>query len=95
MNALAAYVATEHLLDLRREAEAEHLVHIFRSGSAGSASGGAGSPSRRAPRIARLLSRSARMLSVALDGVAMRIDPTDRRRSSEKSEDRKARPLAA
>jgi hypothetical protein len=85
MHVFSAYVATQHLFDLRREAEVEHLARLARAASSNDGDGGVG----------RWIGRSARRLSSILDAFATRVDPTGARRSASSNEDGRARPLAA
>ena len=77
MNAFATYFVTEHLLDLRREAEREALVREAQATPPATTVRGAG--------LGRWVGRSARVLSVALDGVASRVDPIEAPRASARS----------
>jgi hypothetical protein len=74
MNAFATYFVTEHMLDLRREAEREALVREAQTTPPSTPDRGAG--------LGRWVARSARVLSVALDGVASRVDPVEAPRAS-------------
>ncbi len=82
MNALGSLVVAEHLLDLRREADAARLAN---------AAGPTDWPARSAAQ--RLAGRSARTLSRGLAALAARVDPVDTARSS--ASDRRSRPIAA
>jgi hypothetical protein len=80
-----AILATQHLLDLQREAEAARLANqAKRSGAEPTDRGG----------WSRLAARSARGLSAILASLAARIDPDEVPRSTP-ADERKARPLAA
>jgi hypothetical protein len=85
MHVFTAYVATQHLFDLRREAEAEHLARLARASSSNDVDGGVG----------RWVGRTARRLSFVLDAFARRVDPIGDRRSASSTDDRRTRPLAA
>ncbi|HLX34006.1 MAG TPA: hypothetical protein VKR30_02060 [Candidatus Limnocylindrales bacterium] len=91
MNALTSYVVTEHLLDLRREAEAQHLADLASTSSRPSADGNGRGPGRG---FAVVVGRSARGLSVALGAFAGWIDPVEPARSTSRN-DRTRRPMAA
>jgi len=87
LNAFATLIVTEHLLDLRREAEADRL--------AGQAVAEARAIDAAARRNAaqRLAGRSARSLSRGLAALAARVDPIEPGRRS--SRDHGTRQIAA
>jgi hypothetical protein len=87
MHTFTAYVATEHLLDLLREAEAERLARVARLSSAAD-------PARRGG-LGRWLGRSALGLSNALDAFAARVDPVATRPEKASPDDRRSRPVTA
>lgn len=88
MNAFATLIVTEHLLDLRRQAEADRLASHALAGEA-----------RMIDTIARrnaaqrLAGRSARSLSRGLAALAARVDPVETGRRS--STDTSRRSMAA
>jgi hypothetical protein len=83
MNAIASLIlAEQHLLDLRREADAARLV---------AEAVGADAPAGPGP-VKRLVGRSARSLSRGFAAIAARVDPVEAGRPSS---DRTARPVAA
>jgi len=81
MNALASLIVAEHLLDLRREADAERLVHQAIATPI---------PPQRPGRLSRLAGRSARGLSRRLVTLAARVDPVE-----EPRQERRSRPVTA
>lgn len=84
MNPLTALIVTEHLLDLRREADASRVAAAARRTDGPRGRG----------RLQRLAGRSARALSRAFAGFASRVDPADAARPHAR-EERGTRPLAA
>jgi len=76
MNAFATLIATEHLLDLRREAEADRLA------SQAIAEARAIDTVARRNAAQRLAGRSARSLSRGLAALATRVDPIETGRRS-------------
>jgi len=80
-----AILATQHLLDLQREADSARLANAAKRAGAEPTDRGGWS---------RLAARSVRGLSAALASLAARIDPVEVQRAAP-TEDRKARPLAA
>ena len=83
MNALGSLIVAEHLLDLRREAEAARLAsEALDVGEAG-----------RRGSMQRFAGRSARSLSRGLAALAAHVDPIETGRST--SSDRRSRPIAA
>ena len=81
MNVFGAMIATEHLLDLQREADAARLANaLAQVDEAG-----------RRSAVQRLAGRSARGLSRGLAALAARVDPIEDRRIDE----RRRRPAAA
>jgi hypothetical protein len=87
MHSFSAYIATEHLFDLLREAEAERLARVARLSSAGGPAGRGG--------VGRWLGRSALRLSNALDAFAARVDPVMTPQGKASSDDRRTRPVTA
>ena len=83
MNALGSLIVAQHLLDLRREADAARLA---------SEALDLGEVARRGT-VQRLAGRSARSLSRGLAALAARVDPIETGRST--SSDRRSRPIAA
>lgn len=88
MNAFATLVVTEHLLDLRREAEADRLASLAVAGKVHRTDAVA-----RRNAAVRLAGRSARGLSRGLARLAARIDPVETGRRT--SNDQETRPMAA
>jgi hypothetical protein len=88
MNAFATLIVTEHLLDLRRQAEADRLARQALATEARliDAVG-------RRNAAQRLAGRSARSLSRGLAALAARVDPVDTGRRS--STDTSTRSMAA
>jgi hypothetical protein len=90
MHSFSAYIATEHLFDLLREAEAERLARVARAAQLSSAGGPAGRAG-----VGRWLGRSALRLSNALDAFAARVDPVMTPPEKAPSDDRRSRPVTA
>jgi hypothetical protein len=90
MHSLSAYIATEHLFDLLREAEAERLARVARAARLST-------PSEpvRGGGVGRWLGRSAVRLSNALDAFAARVDPVMAPPEKASSDDRRSRPVTA
>ena len=71
---IQAYLATSHIEDLRREADAARLARLLTSGEADLFDGGP-TPPRRGPDLRRSLALAALQLSRLADGAAQRLDP--------------------
>jgi len=84
MHPFTALLASQHLQDLVREADAARLAATVRQASKPTDRGG----------LSRVAARGARGLSDALASLAARIDPVEVQRST-RTEDRTARPMTA